>query len=374
MQGIVLIMEHNFTLSRVKLIVLYLLIIASVIVIFSSLIVYQARDSFSGLSVPTDKDVIVKVVDAKTIAQNLVPDSPITNTEYEVENSILYLTVSFANDTDVKVNALSGKAFIPSKDSGLIAFVTNSFEKRVGWMAFGVFCLAGLLSVFVANFTLTPITRAIRAQKQFVSDSGHELRNPLAAMHARIESELMTQKNNSSQKVLEDLLSETKRLIALSEGLLTLEKAEHRIKNTPAIPVAPIIHATLERLGSIAEAKQITLSTDICPETLAITSIDLETILYNLVHNALKFSDTGSEIMLTWKQATLRVVDTGKGIPEKDLTYIFDRFYKTDTARTYDGNGLGLALVKTIVDKYHAAISVQSTVGKGSTFTIRFTS
>ena len=92
------------------------------------------------------------------------------------------------------------------------------------------FLLAALASVYVANNTLAPIARNMKKQKQFIGDAAHELRNPLAALHARIESALRVGGHHIKKEVLDDLLSETKRLISLSEALLALERGEQKKK------------------------------------------------------------------------------------------------------------------------------------------------
>lgn len=365
-------MSNDFTRARRSLIIIYLLIVGSVIVLFSSLIVYQTRDSFSDPVVETEEEIVLSAREARAIAETMRPGARFEEAEYEIENNGLYFTVSFEDDREVKVNLLTKEAHIPEDESNLWETLTDDFEEIVGWIALAVFLLAALASVYVANKTLAPIARNMKKQKQFISDAAHELRNPLAALHARIESALHGGGHNLKKDVLDDLLSETKQLIGMSEALLALERGEQKKKHLEKQALLPIITRTITRLDPLLKEKNISVVTDIAKDTLTIDARDLETILYNLLHNAIKFSHIGGTVTIAWTNKKLSVADTGIGISPEHQTYIFDRFYKVDTARAGGGSGLGLALIKEIVDTYGATVDIKSDTGRGSTFSIAF--
>lgn len=116
------------------------------------------------------------------------------------------------------------------------------------------------------------------------------------------------------------------------------------------------------------EKKHLTLDRAVLSEFARMDMRDLDTILYNLLHNAIKFSLPGSRIRLTWEKGVLTVSDEGSGIAEADLPHIFERFYKADAAG--QGTGLGLALVAETARRYGGSVRVHSVPGKGATFSV----
>jgi signal transduction histidine kinase len=366
-------MTNNFIHARLKLVSIYLLIIGCVIILFSCLVVYQANDSFSDPAVVTDKEIVLTASAAEQIAQNTYPEKEITETEYEIERNILYYTVSFADESEVKIDLLTGTASIPSEDVGLLISLTDDFDEMVVWIGLSVFLLAALLSVYVVHNTLHPIAHAMAVQKQFVADAAHELRNPLAAIHARIESIQRSGAQAYTAKVFSDLLKETKQLIALSEGLLAFELLERKTPLNQTQPIETVCADVIQQFTCLAENKKIALHTSTDTHSLLIHEQDAHTILYNLIHNAIKFTPEHGEIRIAIQGKKLTVSDTGIGIATEHIPFLFNRLYKVDTARSDGGVGLGLALVKTITDRYGAKIDVVSAVGKGTTVTICFT-
>lgn len=365
-------MTNNFTHARLKLVGIYLLIIGCVITLFSFLVLYQADDSFSDPAVITDKEIVLTANAAEQIAQSTYPEKEITETEYEIEKNVLYYTTSFNDESEVKIDLLTGDVFIPDDDLGLFVSITDDFDEMVVWIALFVFLLAALLCVYVVHNTLYPIAHAMNVQKQFVSDAAHELRNPLAALHARIESIQRAGTETYSATVFTDLLQETKRLISLSEGLLAFEEAEKGTTEQQTQSVETVCTSVVEQLTHLAEEKQITLHTAIGTHSIVMGAFDMHTILYNLIHNAIKFTPEHGDINLKLEGKTLTVSDTGIGVAEEHIPFLFNRLYKVDTARNLGGVGLGLALVKTITDRYGAKIVLESTVGKGTTIRINF--
>lgn len=372
MWDIDLIMGNDFKKARRKLVLLYLIIMGSVVGLFSLLIIYQAKDSFSDPVIQTDALISVSAEEAIKIAHEMEPEKTVLETEYEIERSALLFTVIFTDESEVKVDLFTGIAFVPQEPSNVIQRFTDNFEEMVVWIALIVFLLSALLSVYVANKTLHPIAQNIEKQKQFVSGAAHELRNPLAALRTRIESEQRASGYELNREVLDDLLHETNRLIDISENLLTLEKSGHRKKTIQAQSLVQVVPLVLKRLEHLAHDKEVSLQTDIGPELVNIDSEDMETILYNLVHNAIKFTKKSGVVKVAWHNKILTVSDTGIGIPKEHIVHIFDRFYKVDSARGEEGSGLGLSIVREIIAQYEATIEVKSVVGQGATFIVKF--
>jgi two-component system phosphate regulon sensor histidine kinase PhoR len=172
------------------------------------------------------------------------------------------------------------------------------------------------------------------------------------------------------------------RLGAIVEDLLSLSRIEHdaehgRIVLEPG-PLRDVLRRALQAAARAADGKNIRLSLHCAAELSApINAALLEQAVGNLVDNAVKYSDEGTEVSVSAAGADdaleIRVADRGPGIEKKHLQRIFERFYRVDRARSraLGGTGLGLAIVKHIVLAHRGTVGAESTVGQGSTFTIR---
>ncbi len=373
--------SKSFSQARLKLVGLYLCIIAAVILLFAYLVVLQVTDNINQSKLPPDSQIVLTAQDAQSEAAELKPEHAIVSTEYSLEDNTLLYTVTFDDSTDVEVDLLTGTArteeqIDESTTVGLFELVTDEIDEVIWWLGLLVFSIASLGSIFVAQATLRPIAQSVRRQKQFVSDAAHELRNPLASLQTTLESYIRDEDRSLvfNQSVAEDLLTEVKRLIRTSESLLQFEHQEKRVKQVIPCDVLQSVEATKVRLHTALQAKNTHFKLTIAQTPLLIDPFDLETILYNLIHNAVKFSHTNPTIEVTWNGSELTITDNGIGIDAKHLPYIFERFYKGDTSRSFTSlsNGLGLALVHDIVTSYQGTISVVSELNKGTTFTIIF--
>jgi signal transduction histidine kinase len=368
-----------FKSARLKLVALYLLIIAVIIVSFAYLVVLQVQEKASSQRIPSNSQIVLNAAEARAKAMTLRPQKTIDSTEYVLEENTLHYVIGFADGEDVEVDLLTGDAQLDQDESGNESFFelfTDEVDETIWWIGIVVFLLASGGSIYVANMTLRPIAESVRKQKQFVSDASHELRNPLASLKTTLESYIRSSDKSKilSESIAEDLLEEVERLIVTSESLLELEKHEKQIKNIKQCILSQNLESVTQRLKVDLDEKNITVANDIAKTPLSVDSADLDTILYNLIHNAIKFSHENSEIKVTWNGKDLTVSDTGRGIEIKHIPHIFERFYKVDQARSFttNSNGLGLALVHEILTSYGGTISVQSIVGKGTTFTVIF--
>ena len=366
-----------FTKARRKLVALYLVIIAIVIGLFASLVVLQVSENAAAQKIPAESQIVLNAEAAKALAISLKPGETIEDTEYILEENTLHYIVGFSDGEDVEVDLLSGTAQLGQdgvSGESFFELFTDDVNEIIWWIGIIVFLCASTVSAFVASLTLKPIAASIEKQKQFVSDASHELRNPLASLQTTLESYIRSPDRSRvlSESIAEDLLEEVKRLIATSESLLALEHHEKQVKQISSCDVSCNVTATLQRLAHAINTKNIIVSCDISPLPLRVDTHDLDTILYNLLHNAIKFSNDNSEIKINWDGRKLVVADTGLGIDAKHLPRIFERFYKTDQARSFatNSNGLGLALVQEIVSSYGGVIAVDSTLKVGTTFTV----
>lgn len=239
----------------------------------------------------------------------------------------------------------------------------------------------GIASYWFARRTLTPIENAVESQGRFTADASHELRTPLTAMRTEIEVALRDKKLSlkDAKELLGSNLEEIGKLETLSESLLRLARYDEGRAATDftKVPLEPLITKTVSRLQAKAKVHGVTLVTDIAALTIEGDAGSLRELLHILLENAIKYSPDGGKVRLTAAkeggQAVIAIKDQGIGIKASDVPHIFERFYRADNSRAkthIDGYGLGLSIAKSIVDMHKGALTVSSTPGKGSTFTI----
>jgi two-component system phosphate regulon sensor histidine kinase PhoR len=230
---------------------------------------------------------------------------------------------------------------------------------------------------------ITHVRRLERIRQDFVANVSHELKTPLAAIKATVETLLDGAIDDPDHNVqfLTRVHENAERLHLLVQDLLTLsriESGEEHIEPVPLV-VAPLIQSCISRQEDRAKAKNLTLRQE-PPEEPVTAMADEEAlaqILDNLVDNAIKYTPPGGTITLRWFPSedwvVIQVEDTGVGIPEKDLGRIFERFYRVDKARSRElgGTGLGLSIVKHLVQALGGSVQATSQLGAGSTFTVR---
>ena len=218
-------------------------------------------------------------------------------------------------------------------------------------------------------------------RRRFVSDASHELKTPLASI--KLLSDSILQNDMDMQTVREfvsDIGTEADRLNRMSSKLLLLAKIETPTEDeTEIINIAPTIDRVVKMLALLASKEKVTITPEIIQDSpVLILEDDLYQILFNLVENAIKYNTPGGEVRIHLSRqkdnAIIKITDTGVGIPEDSISHLFERFYRVDKARSRKsgGSGLGLAIVRNIVERNTGSIEVESTFGKGSTFTVVF--
>ena len=232
------------------------------------------------------------------------------------------------------------------------------------------------------NAMAEQLERLDRSRNQFVSNASHELKTPLATMKILLES-LIYQPDMPAElraEFMQDVNHEIDRLTSIITDLLTLTQMDStRMELHPAmVDLSGLVEETLRLLTPAAEQRGQALTGSVVPGcTLVADRSKLGQIIYNLTENALKYTPDGGEIAVTLttegRMAVLSVSDNGVGIPREDLNHIFERFYRVDKARSREtgGTGLGLSIVRQLVTLHKGVITVDSTPGVGSTFTVR---
>lgn len=218
-------------------------------------------------------------------------------------------------------------------------------------------------------------------RSRFVSDASHELKTPLASIKLLTDSILQYDMDlDMVREFVGDIGDEADRLNRLTAKLLAMTKAD----GTPGeeaeiIYMAPTIRRVARMLGSNAAQARISFDLQLEDDApVLILEDDLYQIVFNLMENGIKYNIPGGKLLVSLQRqednAILKVSDTGMGIPEEAIGHVFERFYRVDKARSRQsgGSGLGLAIVRTIVQRNRGEISVESTVGQGTTFTVIF--
>jgi two-component system phosphate regulon sensor histidine kinase PhoR len=225
---------------------------------------------------------------------------------------------------------------------------------------------------------VTELRRLETVRKDFVSNVSHELRTPLTSLKAITESLRAgaLDEPETARRFLDHIETEVDALTELVAELLELARIESQQMPVQRVPSNPceLLERSAERLRLQAERAGLALTVHCEPALQPIVADPprLEQVLVNLIHNAVKFTPRGGSIHVYASQADgvveFSVQDTGVGIPEENITRIFERFYKTDPARNKSGTGLGLAIAKHLVEAHGGQIGVESREGKGSRF------
>lgn len=232
----------------------------------------------------------------------------------------------------------------------------------------------------VLNATFARLEAAFAEQRQFTADASHELRTPLSVLMVEVQTSLRRERTEASyRETLGNVLEITQEMRRLIESLLELARWDAGQETVRAEPVdlAEIARAESERLQGLADQKQVRLELQLTPMPILGDARRLERVVSNLVQNAVSYNHAGGIVRVTVDKqaaaAVLTVRDTGMGIDPKDLPHIFERFYRSDRARTGGDShsGLGLSIVKTIVEAHGGSIAVESAVGQGATFSVR---
>ena len=229
---------------------------------------------------------------------------------------------------------------------------------------------------------ITHLRKLETVRQDFVANVSHELKTPLAAIQAMVETLLdgALQDAEHNVKFLERIRENGERLHRLIQDLLTLgriESSEAPLEIEP-IELQSALAVIMSRHEDRVKANQQRLLADGPPEpVIAFADQEaLSAIIDNLIDNAIKYTPAGGSITVRWRrtetEAILQVADTGVGIPDKDLPRIFERFYRVDKARSRElgGTGLGLSIVKHLVNALSGTITAQSKVGEGTIFTV----
>lgn len=228
------------------------------------------------------------------------------------------------------------------------------------------------------NSMLDRLEEAFRRERQFTSDASHELRTPLSVIRAESEYALSAMEDTKEvESSLEVIQKESVRMTELLTQLLSLARFENgNVKlEIEGIDLSMTAEDVLSSLSYKAEDKRIELK-GVIEDKIEVQGDRtlLTRMLINIVDNSIRYTPEGGHVTLelkrTDREAVIKVIDDGIGISEKDLPHIFERFYQADSSHSGEGSGLGLSMVKSIIQIHKGTITCDSREGKGTTFTV----
>ena len=295
--------------------------------------------------------------------------------------------------TDGKTSGISGRmiyriASDGSSDRTCVVMMDNTLIDSsmktliMNTVVFGAVALIILffVSLKASKEIMKPVEETYQKQKQFVSDAGHELKTPISTVNANAE---ILQREIGSNKWLENILYENRRMKELVTGLLNLSRTENVEPLHEDIDFSRIVTGGILPFDSAAFEKGLSLESDIAPDIhLEGDPNQLGQLVATLLDNAVSHADidpnaneSAGNIVVTLyeenKYAVLKVSNPGKDIPPEDRDRIFERFYRTDSSRELNGHyGLGLAIAKAVVTAHEGIIKVECDKGI-TTFTVR---
>ncbi|ACJ33416.1 ATP-binding protein [Anoxybacillus flavithermus] len=227
---------------------------------------------------------------------------------------------------------------------------------------------------------MTEERRLDKLRKDFIANVSHELRTPIAMLQGYSEAIVddIAATDEEKKELAKVIYDESLRMGRLVNDLLDLARMEagHLMLHHEQVPLKPYVERIIHKFQALAKEKGVHLLVEMNDELIVSFDPDrVEQVLTNLIDNALRHTDEGGEVRVIVdadeEVVRISVQDSGSGIPEEDLPFVFERFYKADKARTRgrSGTGLGLAIAKNIVEAHKGTITVHSKLGEGTTFT-----
>ncbi|KKP59226.1 MAG: Histidine kinase [Candidatus Roizmanbacteria bacterium GW2011_GWA2_34_18] len=266
-------------------------------------------------------------------------------------------------------------------DEDLITEIQQRIIFGLGIINTIIFITSGALGYFLAGKTLKPIQEMVEEQNRFISDASHEFRTPLTALKSSLEVNLRD-KNLSieeAKKIMSENINDVNHLQKLSDSLLQLSQYEKPqiYSNFEKVSLKQIIEESINKIAPLAKNKNILIKTNLVNVNLKGNKFSLIDLFVILLDNAVKYSGKKSTIVINAKKidhsVLISIEDQGIGIDKKDTPYLFDRFYRSDKARSkkgIDGYGLGLSIAKKIMNQHKGSIKIKSKLKKGTTVVV----
>ncbi len=257
---------------------------------------------------------------------------------------------------------------------------SDILKGRILIIDIAILSVIAIFSFFLTKKTLKPIRDNIHKQRRFVADASHEMRTPIAVVMSGLEVALRN-KNldiSTARITLEETLDEMKNFSKLSTHLLDISRYDAGIYvEMVHIDVTDSIDSVVQKIKLLADDKKIELTSIIEHKGIILgNQIELHRVFFNLLHNAIKYTNSGGTVSVKGsrknKKYVITIIDTGIGMEKDVVDKIFDPFFQNDKSRSGGGAGLGLTLTKRIVENHRGSIQIQSVLGQGTTVTVSF--
>lgn len=266
-------------------------------------------------------------------------------------------------------------------DSEII--LVKNYLKIISYAVIFGIVISAIASFILSKKTLKPIQDVLKKQTEFVQNASHELRTPLTIIQAK--QELLLQEPNAQiidkSEEISLTLNETKRLSKLTKDLMILargnEKKKEKIKKED-VNFDEFIKSRITPYADIAQAQKKQLIFELeCNKEIALDTNKIHQLIVILLDNAIKYTETDDEIKIKTyykdNKCVMEIMDTGIGISDEGLNYVFDRFYREDRARNREtgGSGLGLSIASMIVNEHNGTIKAMHNQPKGTVFVVK---
>ncbi|MDR3615341.1 MAG: ATP-binding protein [Candidatus Obscuribacterales bacterium] len=240
--------------------------------------------------------------------------------------------------------------------------------------------ILGFFGYVFSGKAVQPVENTLLMLRRFVADAGHELNTPITVIEASLQTvEEMRRDEEDPSEILEVIARASARMKDLAGNLMTLARMESPELVSPKVPlqVNEMVVPLVQEFQELAKQKRINLVCDPVPSLKLLGHNEsLSRMLSNLLNNAIRYTETGGSVTVSVAaqddNIAFVIQDTGIGMPQDSLNHIFERFYRVDKSRSRaaGGSGLGLSIVKAIVESHKGTVKVESELGKGSRFTV----
>lgn len=266
---------------------------------------------------------------------------------------------------------------MPLIDEDTLAEVNEGTMQLLILINLGILLITGGLGYILAGITLKPIDEMIKGQKRFISDAAHEIKTPLTVMKTNLEVTLRDKKlkTEDAKEALSSTVTEIDKLNIFINNLL--KKSRYQSGKNGLVyekfSLTELIKKIETELSPLAKTKEIRMKSKLDEVEIKADKNMMNEMLTNLIENAIKYSNNEGKVEVSLKNsgkfAQIEIKDKGIGIAKEDLQHIYEPFYRADKSRSKterEGFGLGLSIVKDIMDKHHGTIKIDSEVNKGT--------